>query len=135
MSLLTPKFVLLVVVACIASLLATDRFIGVAILVDVGVVSLLLPEWVLGLMARLVAGVCILLLGIVVCLLFYDSHSRGYALYVRFPFLYQFLSPDCRLDVFLYGLPLFLLFALLAISKRRLARKNQVACGGAISVA
>ena len=133
MSLLTPRFVGLFAIACVATLLLTDRFISVAVFVDVGVVTLLLPERFISIMARLVAGVCILLLGLVVCLLFYYSH--GYALFVRFPFLYQFLDPDCRSGIFLYGLPLFLVFALLAIGKRRLAGKNQATCNGGISVA
>ncbi len=101
MSLLTPKFVVLVAVACIASLLATDRFIGVAILVDVGVVSLLLPEWFLGLLSRLVAGVCILMLGLVLGLYLFDT--PGSILFFRFPSLYLFMYFHCSFVVFFYG--------------------------------
>ena len=134
MSLLTPRFVVLVAVACIASLLATDRFISVAILVEVCVVSLLLPERFLSIIARLVAGVCILQLGLVVCVEYYYAYSQGFAVFARFPFLWRFLFPDCWFAILLYGLPLFLVFAVLAIGKRRLARKNQADRGGVMSV-
>jgi hypothetical protein len=121
---LTPRFIVLLAVASVVNLLLAVRFISVVIFVDVCVVSLLLPERFISILARLVAGACILLLGLTVCVQFYYAYSQGFAVFARFPFLWRFLFPDWWSVVFSYGLPLFLAFAVVAIEKRRFTRKT-----------
>jgi hypothetical protein len=132
---LTPRFIILFAVACVVSLLLSERFVSIVIFADVCVVSLLLPERFISILARLAAGACILLFGLVVYdhnyfaggydykfFTHYKFYIPGSDLFIRLPFLYRLLHFDSRFAVFLlYGLPLFLAFALVAIEKRRLS--------------
>jgi hypothetical protein len=123
---LRPRFIVFFAVACLVTLLLPERFLSVVIFADVCVVSLLLPERFISIMAWLAAGACILLLGLVLYRMYayalggydYQFYTPGSDLFIRLPFLYRFLHFDSRFAVFLlYGLPLFLAFALVAIGK------------------
>ena len=122
MKLLTPRLIALLAVASILSLLLPvlpEQFISVVIFADVSVVSLLLPERLISIMARLVAAVCSLVFATSIWVNIFSES----AMLERFPFLYRFLGSYCWLVVFLYGLPLFMALAVVAIEKRRLARR------------
>jgi hypothetical protein len=124
MKLLTPRVIALLAIASVLSLLLPvlpDRFVSLVIFADASVVSLLLPERFVSTMARLVAAACILSLALV----FWVTTLYAIDFRIRFPFLSFFYYSDLWVSVFLYGLPLFMAFALVALEKGRLTRTGQ----------
>lgn len=126
MKVLTPRIIALLAVASILSLLLPvlpAGFVGVVIFADASVVSLLLPERLISIMARLVAAVCIVVLALSIWVNLFLFTT--WDLLAGFPYLWHLLGGKGGLAVFLYGLPLFMAFALVAIEKRRHARRYE----------